>query len=218
MKLKLFPVESHPPRLAPVRRDRPWMDALKNANRCLPLSIANTYGWDLLCPNGMTATGTAAPMLPTSALNTTRVSPANGFAQTNFSDGILTFSVGYIFRTDPGWNLLVTGPMNHPKDGLAPLSGVVETSWLPFPFTMNWRFTRPGVVRFEKDEPFCRIVPVVAQVLEDLTPEIHPLESDQELADQFRQWREERAFFRMNLRSGDEQTRRAALAEVLLQG
>ncbi len=218
MKLKLFPVESHPPRLAPARRDRPWMDALKNANRCLPLSIANTYGWDLLCPNGMTATWNGGPDTTDIRIEYDSQSLANGFAQSNFSDGILTFSVGYIVRTDPGWNVLVTGPMNHPKDGLAPLSGVVETSWLPFPFTMNWRFTRPGVVRFEKDEPFCRIVPVVAQALEDLTPEIHPLESDQELADQFRQWREERAFFRLNNRNGDQQTQRAGWQKFYFKG
>src|SRR5690606_28445603 len=103
--------------------------------------------------------------------------PWEGFAQSNFSDGILTFNAGYIFRTDPGWHLMVTGPMNHPKDGIVPLSGVVETDWLPFPFTMNWRFTRPGTVRFEKDEPFCRVIPVAAQALETTQPEIHSLES-----------------------------------------
>lgn len=194
------------------------MDALKNANRCLPLSIANTYGWDLLCPIGVSIHWNGGTDASDISIEYDADSPANDFAQSNFAGGILTFNVGYIFRTDPGWNLLVTGPMNHPKDGLAPLSGVVETSWLPFPFTMNWRFTRPGVVRFEKDEPFCRIVPVVAQALEDLTPEIHPLESNQELAEQFRQWREQREFFRLNLRSGDEQAQRAGWQKHYFKG
>ncbi len=204
--------------MAPARRDRPWMDSLKNANRCLPLSIANTYGWDLLCPVGVTAHWNGGPDATDIRIEYDAELPWNGFAQSNFSDGILTFNVGYIFRTDPGWNLLVTGPLNAPKDGIAPLSGVVETSWLPFPFTMNWRFTRPGAVRFEKDEPFCRIVPVVAQVIEELTPEIHPLESNQELADQFRQWREQREFFRLNLRGGDEQAQRAGWQKHYFKG
>ena len=43
-----------------------------------------------------------------------------------------------------GWNTFVTGPMNGIKDGIAPLSGVIETDWSPYSFTMNWRFTRPG--------------------------------------------------------------------------
>jgi proline iminopeptidase len=193
------------------------MDAIKNANRCLPLSIANTYGWDLLCPVGITAIWNGGPDAADICIEYDADLPG-GFAQSNFSDGILTLNVGYIFRTDPGWNLLVTGPLNAPKDGIAPLSGVVETSWLPFPFTMNWRFTRPGVVRFERDEPFCRVVPVVAQALEDLTPQIHPLESDQELAEQFRQWREQREFFRLNNRSGNEHTLRAGWQKFYFKG
>jgi hypothetical protein len=42
--------------------------------------------------------------------------------------------------------------LNSPKDGIAPLTGVIETDWLPYPFTMNWQMTRPGSVRFDKDE------------------------------------------------------------------
>ena len=38
---------------------------------------------------------------------------------------------------------------------MQPLVGLIETDWLPFPFTMNWVFTRPGRVRLEKGEPFC---------------------------------------------------------------
>jgi len=40
------------------------------------------------------------------------------------------------------------GPPNWPKDGVYPLSGLVETDWLPFPFTMNWQMTRAGSVSF----------------------------------------------------------------------
>ena len=37
----------------------------------------------------------------------------------------------------------MTGPVNTAKDGIAPLSAVVETDWLPYSFSMSWRFTRP---------------------------------------------------------------------------
>ena len=70
---------------------------------------------------------------------------------------MLTFHPGYLFRTPPGWSMWAMGPPNHIKDGIQPLAGLVETDWLPFPFTMNWIFTRPGTVRFEKGEPFCFI-------------------------------------------------------------
>ena len=64
-------------------------------------------------------------------------------AVSNFMNGILTFDVAYIFRTPPGYHLLVSGPINTFKDGVAPMTAVVETDWLPYTFTFNYQFTRP---------------------------------------------------------------------------
>src|SRR5579875_3362424 len=70
------------------------------------------------------------------------------FVKAHFTEGVLTFHTGYLFRTSQGWDMSAGGPPNLPKDGIQPLTGIVETDWLPFPFTMNWKFTRPGRVRF----------------------------------------------------------------------
>ena len=194
------------------------MDALANAHRCLPLATANAYGWELLSPASFTLEWNGGPEKTDIRIDCHDENPFASFAESNFSAGIITFSTGYIFRTDPGWHMLVTGPLNLPKDGISPLSGVVESDWLPFPFTMNWQFTRPGAVRFEKGEPFCRIVPIVAKALEETTPEIHLLESDMELAGQFREWRERRDLFRVNVRAGDRQTIRQAWQKFYFKG
>ena len=51
------------------------------------------------------------------------------------------------------------------------MSAVIETYWMPFTFTMNWKFTRPQVkVRFEKGEPFCFFFPIEHGVLERCNP------------------------------------------------
>ena len=72
-----------------------------------------------------------------------------------------------VFRTEPGWNLFVGGSPNEPKDGLYPLSGVIETDWAPYSFTMNWQFTRPDHwISFEEGEPFCFLYPVQRGLLE----------------------------------------------------
>ena len=89
------------------------------------------------------------------------------FVVTHFAFGIITFHLTYLFRTEPGWNLVATGPANLPKDGIAPLTGVIETDWLPYPFTMNWQMTRPGRVRFQKDEPICMVYPIAADAAAD---------------------------------------------------
>ena len=64
------------------------------------------------------------------------------FVESHFGSGILTFNVGVVLRTDPGYDLWVTGPVNDFKDGIQALSAIIETYWMPFIFTMNWKFTR----------------------------------------------------------------------------
>lgn len=75
------------------------------------------------------------------------------------------------------------------KDGIQPLAGLVETDWLPFPFTMNWIFTRPGKVRFEKGEPFCFITLTKDRELDEIQPVIRSMTSNPELRDQYDMWK-----------------------------
>ena len=78
-----------------------------------------------------------------------------------FGSGILTFTIGYLFRTAPGYNLHVRGPANSPKDGIVALEGVVESDWTEAAFTMNWKVTRPNhPVVFEENEPIAMISPL----------------------------------------------------------
>jgi hypothetical protein len=52
---------------------------------------------------------------------------------------VLSFHPGYLFRTDPEWAVWCRGAPNSHKDGIVALDGLIETDWLPFFFTMNWR-------------------------------------------------------------------------------
>jgi hypothetical protein len=108
----------------------------------------------------------------------------------------LTFHIPCLFRTDPGWDLMAQGPINRPKDGIAALSGIIETDWAPYTFTMNWIFTQPEVdVNFEKGEPFCHIFPVQRGLLAAVEPEIKQLSSEPELERQYQAWNESRKNF-----------------------
>jgi hypothetical protein len=221
MRLDCYATSARPPRLAPARADRPWMDAFpaRHAYRCLPLSIANTYGWELLAPADLTIDWNGGP--DAADIQFACADDAfslDGFVMSNFTHGIVTFHTGYLFRTEPGWNLLATGPMNRPKDGISPLSGVVETDWLPYPFTMNWQLTRPGAVRFEKDEPYCLVVPVPAGALGEVQPHLHRVESNPELAAQYAAWRTKRSEFMAAFRAGDPATLRQAWQKYYFKG
>ncbi|MDZ4053051.1 MAG: DUF6065 family protein, partial [Phenylobacterium sp.] len=144
--------------LAPARPERPIFDRNRHAYRCLPVSTANAAGWELLCPTGVTIEWSGEAGLDALTVTHDETAP-HPFAVSNFAQGIVTFDTGWLFKTPKGHALWAMGSPNEPKDGISPLTGVIETDWLPYPFTMNWQMTRPGKVRFEKGEPFCFITP-----------------------------------------------------------
>lgn len=169
-KTGLFPTL----RPAPARRE--WMLATREAfaTRCLPLNIANSHGWEMLCPVGFDAlwNGDDSP----SGLTIIPQDDKRWLPVSVFGYGVLTFHPMYLVRTEPDVNLWVQGPVNLFKDGIQALTGLVETDWSPFSFTMNWKFTRPGRIRFRRDEPFCHIFPVPRHYVESVEPEIRDLD------------------------------------------
>jgi hypothetical protein len=187
-------------RPAPIERE--WMDATgeRFAYRCLPLNIANSHGWEILSPVGFAAGWTGGPGVDALVIQTDGGAPAP--ASSHFGGGILTFHVPTLFQTEPGYDLWVQGPVNRPKDGIYALTGVVETDWSPFTFTMNWVFTRSGaLLRFEKDEPICHIFPVKRGELEALSPRVAPIDEAPELKARYDAWSASRGGFNAELKT-----------------
>lgn len=219
--LTAYALKPAPPPLVPASPTRRWMDEFtdRHAYRCLPLSIANAHGWCVLSPCSFELSWTGGPMAEDITLRALDDFPGlDEFVQSHFTRGIVTFHTGYLFRTPPDWNLWVSGPANHIKDGAVPLSGLIETSWLPYPFTMNWHLTRPGKVRWERGEPFCMLFPVPASALYEIVPEIRTLESDPELREQCLAWRRDRNEFMARFWAGDEATVKQAWQRYYFHG
>ena len=198
MKLTAYLHPGWRPYIRPAPSTRNWMDATPEAfaYRCLPLNIANAHGWELLNPTAFEAIWTGAA--GTDAITIRRIDPrtTTPLAESIFGQGVLTFHVEAILRTPPGWNLWVGGAPNRFKDGIAPLTGVIETDWSPFTFTMNWRFTRPGHwVRFDAMEPFGFFFPVQRAALEQFEPEFAPLSANPDIEQGFTCWSQSRTAF-----------------------
>ena len=191
MKLIAYPAGGVPGEIRPANRSRVWMDASDQhfAYRCLPLTMANTHGWEILCPSSFRAWwdgGTTNEAI--------RIEGEGAIS--HFGTGVLTFHTGYLFRTEPGVNLWVTGPVNSPKDGIAPLTGIIETDWAPYSFTMNWIFTRPGEwVEFQKGEPFCFFYPLARGTVEEVEPEIRELSENSDTKNLHEEWVRSRTVF-----------------------
>ena len=82
----------------------------------LPLAIANQMGWEIPSPVGFAARWNGGP--GEDAIELRFDGTRSRFAQSHFGHGVLSFAVGFLFRTPPGHNLWVTGPANRPKDGI----------------------------------------------------------------------------------------------------
>jgi hypothetical protein len=180
-------------RIEPASPNREWMDVTTQgwANRCLPLKIANQWGWVILNDCEFEAVWGGLP-----GLDNLKIISKDGkkpTAVSMFGHGVVTWGIPYLFRTPPGYNLYVRGPSNSSKDHVTPFDAIVETDWLPYPFTMNWRITKPlKTVKFGKDEPICLVMPVKRGGLEDISPEIRNLESEPELFEGYKKWHESR--------------------------
>ena len=182
-----FVTRDNAPPIGPAPIGRAWMSEMAELrmgwpNRCLPLLIANQSGWELRNPCGFTATWVGQEDGMDVIVAPDRRVTGQFLPSGHFGNGILTWHLPMLFRTPPGYNLLVRGPANYPKDAVCPLEGIVETDWASASFSMSWKFTRKLMpVRFDVDEPICMIVPQRRAELEEFAPELRRIESDEEL-------------------------------------
>ena len=177
--------------LRPSPSRRHWMDELPHSYKCLPLVIANQWGWQILCPTDVEITWSGDPSpaglqieLPPQYL------PA---VKSQFGSGIVTFSPPWLFRTSPGWDLYLKGPSNRWKTNCTPLEGIIETWWLNYTFTINWKFVQPGTVSFAQGESLGQLVPVPHATFQDCTAVEAPIGlAEPQAAKELLEWQERR--------------------------
>jgi hypothetical protein len=198
-KAKLIAYQLYEADTAPIRasrRERKWMDESgeRFAYRCLPLVMANQFGWEILSTHHFRASwdGTSRP----EGLHIENLcGDGNLHCHSHFGGGILSFLMPFLFRTPSGWNLMIRGPMNSPKDGIVALDAIVETDWAHSTFTMNWRFTRACSVEFQVGEPICLLFPIQRGVLENFQGEIRMLTDEPALQKKYEEWSASRGQF-----------------------
>ena len=196
------------PPIVPAPAARAWMDATdaRFANRCLPLLLANQAGWLILGAHDLRVTWGGGDAIEDMRIEYL-AGPPDRPASSHFGSGILTWNLPYLFRTPPGYNLLVRGPANRPKDGVSPLEGLVETDWAVATFTMNWQITSAHLaITFAAGEPICMIVPQRRGELESFEPLLDDLASAPDLSRGYAAWSASRAAFNRQLRNATAPT------------
>jgi len=197
--------------IRPCKVTRDWMDdtPARYAYRCIPLTAANSMGWEILNPVDVDMSWTGKEQGDQLNIRPSRPDP---FApQPHFGSGTVTWYIPFLFRTPPEYGLLVTGPANQDKSAITPLDAFIRTDWLPFPFTMNWRFTAANQdVTFKAGEPICRIVPYPIALLQEMELEIHDLNEDPAFMQEVQNWDKQR--------QGNYQKQREAEAKWAAEG
>jgi hypothetical protein len=187
-RLEAFRVGPIAPPILPCSPERDWIDKFTKpgVDPCSPVTLANTHGWELLVPAAFEISWNGGPLASDLTVRAIEPFPDDfpfaRFAASRLGQGIVSLETGYLFRTPPEWNLLVTGAFNEPIAGIAAVTGVIETGQCNDPLIMHWRMLTADTVRFEKGEAFCTILPLQKNHLEQWEFAIHDLGDDTSLA------------------------------------
>ena len=203
MELKCLVYPGWQPRIRPAQAKRQWMDEAPEAfpYRCLPLSIANSHGWEILSTCAFEAVWNGGMAPEDVVIRADAGSTAEETPQALFGQGTFTIHIQGLFRTPPGWDIYVSGSPNSFKDGATPLAGIIETDWSPYSFTINWRLTRPNYpVRFEENEPVAHFFPIQRGAVEQFKPSFVPIDDDPNFKEMFEQWSRSRDAFQVHVR------------------
>jgi len=135
-----------------------------HAYLCLPLTIANQYGFVIKSTKDFTLFypgGNQKVLIDLKGAqeHDSKTDIQNFF--TNFESGILSVSNHFHLRTPPGVNLMTIQPPNYFIPGLHVMTGVVETDNLRRGFTFNLQVTTPGVkIKIKKGDWLSAFIPI----------------------------------------------------------
>jgi hypothetical protein len=167
-KLTLVRTHQGSPHIQQASLRRDWMDATynKHAYRCLPVSMANVSGWEILLPCDVVVKwdgGNSVPTLISGEEHDNRM-----VANCN-KIGMVDFQLGWAFNTEEGHHTWITGPPNYFVDGAVPLSAVIPSDWWPDEVQMAWKITEVGKeVVFPKGMPFAFFFVFDSNLMPDL--------------------------------------------------
>lgn len=180
--------------IAPLDLRRDWMDDTieKFAYKCIPLKIANRYGWTVINPVDFSVSWFGGK----SPANVEILSDDPEFLDqniiTHFGGGTFTIELDFVIKTPEGHSLYLRGVPNKSYGILKPLDAIVETDWLPFPFTYNFMFMEPGVVEFKKGDPLFCFFPIERNTVENFSIKSAFIEDDEEFFNDFLAYHESR--------------------------
>jgi hypothetical protein len=184
----IFPV-------VPLTIKRKWMSESwqKHAYKCLPLNIANQYGYAVLCPADFTLDWWGGRDPRDVDFDVASGSEyMKNHIYSYFGEGTFTIHVDFMIKTPEGFSTYIRGVPNEAKKGVKPLDAIVETDWLPFTFTYNFLLTEPGTYTFKKNEPLFVFFPIERNTVENFKLKEYRIQDNPELLKDFNEYGDKR--------------------------
>ena len=196
------------------------------AVRCLPMLIGSQAGWLLMNTLDVTLTWNGGSAASDIDIVTANGEPHPLVAAHERGGGVIVWRTGYVFLTDPGWDLVARAPANWPKRGVSGLdtkydSGVdpaLESTALA-EVEVVWQFTEPNQpVTFTAEEPFGMVVPTPRQVFDERDLVQHPLSTSEENRVPLQTWIRSRAHFKREMTNPGSACRRESWQRDYFRG
>ena len=184
----IFPV-------VPLTAKRDWMNKSRDkfAYKCIPLNIANQYGYAVLCPEDFTLDWWGGKEEKDVDFQvTSKDDYFKDHLHSYFGGGTFTIHVDFIIRTPEGFSTYIRGVPNETKQGLKPLDAIVETDWLSYTFTYNFLLTEPGSYSFKKGEPLFVFFPIERNTVENFELIESHIKNNKELLEDFSHYHNKR--------------------------
>lgn len=181
MELEFYKIyDDYFPKVEQAKSRRDWMDNTtdKHPYKCIPITRANAHGWTIRLPHDIIVQWDGGDQPGNlQILEGHYMDNGIGLVDTSLGSGVLSFHPGMLVKTPKPYNLYVTGAPNELVKGAVPLTGVVETWWSPYTFTMNWKIryvNRP--VLFPKGLGYVHFFPINSVELEEWSTTVKPVE------------------------------------------
>jgi hypothetical protein len=180
--LKAYRMGSRNFNIEPLSLKRDWMDATpeKHAYHCYPVSMANTLGWVLSCPEDISFVWNG--VLDTTD-QTVEIIKGADWCYTGRGQASVSFKTGLLFRSNPNISLLAMTPPNYFYKGFEVINSLISTSFYrnELPLAIQARIANEEIV-IPAGSPIATILPISLTSLKDQFVEVSNFEMTPEYA------------------------------------
>lgn len=166
--------------ISPMTIKRDWMDDTPqgHAYRCHPVTSANVIGWYISCPvdikfiwNGINDT----------TPDNVTILEGKEYVYTGRGQSTVSFSTGFILRTEEKMSVLTITPQNYFNKDLEVMSSLVSTSFLNSDFPLAVKCMTPNKeITIKANTPIATIIPISITSLKDESVEIFNFDNIEE--------------------------------------